>query len=130
MDSTRQQKYARLIQKDLGEIFQRDAKNLLGGHFITVTTVRVSPDLGIAKVYLSFLNSKEKEKILQSINQQTKPIRNLLAERIRNQARIIPHLLFFLDDNVEYAAHIDQILSKIDIPPAPEDEESDKKNKK
>lgn len=128
MDSTRQQKYARLIQKDLGEIFQRDVKNLLGGNFITVTTVRVSPDLGVARVYLSFLNSKEKENILKSVNQQTKQIRNQLAERIRNQARIIPHLQFFLDDNVEYAAHIDQILSKIDIPPAPEDEHTEEKS--
>ena len=125
MDSTRQQKYARLIQKDLGEIFQRDVKNLLGGNFITVTTVRVSPDLGIAKVYLSFLNSKEKERILESINKQTKQIRNQLAERIRNQARIIPHLQFYLDDNVEYAANIDQILSKIDIPPAPEEKDGE-----
>lgn len=128
MDSTRQQKYARLIQKDLGEIFQRDTKNLLGGNFITVTTVRVSPDLGIAKVYLSFLNSKEKDKILESINQQTKQIRNQLAERIRNQARIIPHLHFYLDDNVEYASHIDQILSKIDIPPAPKDTDAEKES--
>lgn len=125
MDSTRQQKYARLIQKDLGEIFQRDTKGLLGGNFITVTTVRVSPDLSIAKVYLSIFNSKEKEKVLQLITENTKQIRNQLADRIRNQARIIPQLLFFLDDNVEYASNIDRILSQIDIPPQPEEEEKD-----
>lgn len=125
MDSTRQQKYARLIQKDLGEILQKDTKSLFGGSFITVTTVRVSPDLGIAKVYLSFLQAGQKEKLLDNINEQSKAIRKMLAEKIRNQARIIPHLHFYLDDNVEYASHIDQILSKIDIPPAEDMDESD-----
>jgi ribosome-binding factor A len=117
MDTKRQQKYARLLQKELGEIFQRDTKSLFNGHFITVTTVRVSPDLGIAKVYLSFLLVEDKQKLLEYINEQAKTIRKMLGVKIRNQARIIPELHFYLDDNVEYASNIDQLFSKITIPP-------------
>ncbi|HEX8545382.1 MAG TPA: 30S ribosome-binding factor RbfA [Cytophagaceae bacterium] len=116
MDSTRQQKYSRLIQKDLSEILQRDARHLLNGAFITVTTVRVSPDLGLAKVYLSFLMVNDKAAMLDHINSEKKVIRRMLSEKIRNQARIIPELNFYLDDNVDYADNIDKIFSKIDIP--------------
>jgi ribosome-binding factor A len=116
MDSTRQQKYARLIQKDLSEILQRDARHLLNGAFITVTTVRVSPDLGLAKVYLSFMLVGDKAAMLNHINSEKKVIRRMLSEKIRNQARIIPELNFYLDDNVDYADKIDKIFSKIDIP--------------
>ncbi len=117
MDSKRQQKYARLIQKDLGEILQRDTKSLFGGAFITITTVRVSPDLSIAKIYLSIFKGEEKQKVLETINQERKQIRKQLADRIKNQARIIPELLFYLDDNVDYANNIDKILSQLNIPP-------------
>ena len=127
MDSKRQQKYARLIQKELGEIFQRDTKSYFEGAFISVTRVMVSPDMGIAKAYLSFLLAKDKEALLEKVKEHTKPIRKMLGDKIRDQARIVPELHFYIDDNVEYASKMDNLFSKIDIPPTEEDE--DKKDK-
>jgi len=123
MDSTRQQKYAKLIQKDMSDIFLRDAKSMFGNLFITVTQVRVSPDLGLAKIYLSLMMTNDKEESLELIRAQTKPLRKLLGDRIRKQARIIPELAFFLDDSIDYAMHIESIMSKIDIPKEDKDKE-------
>lgn len=122
MESKRQQKFARLIQKDLSEIFQKDAKNLFNGAFITVTEVKVSPDLGLAKVYLSFLLAKNKEDLLEDIKEKGKNIRHLLATKIKNQVRIIPELVFYLDESAEYASKMDTLISKLDIPPTTDEE--------
>jgi ribosome-binding factor A len=116
MDTKRQQKFARLIQKDLAEIFQQDVKHLFENLFITVTTVRVSPDLGVAKVYLSFLLAKNKEEAIENIKDQTKTIRQILAQKIKNQVRVIPELHFFLDDSEEYAAKINALLEGLNNP--------------
>ncbi|MFN3404463.1 MAG: 30S ribosome-binding factor RbfA [Cytophagaceae bacterium] len=123
MESKRQQKFARLIQKDLGEIFQRESRNLFNGAFITVTQVRMSPDLGTAKVFLSFLMEKDKEALLENIKSNTPVIRKSLGERIRKQVRVIPVLYFYIDDTQEYAARIDSLLNNLDIPPKEEEEE-------
>ncbi|PWJ59203.1 ribosome-binding factor A [Dyadobacter jejuensis] len=126
MESKRQQKVGRQIQKDLGEIFQKDAPHLANGSFITITAVRVTPDLGIARAYLSFLPDKNKEEILKGIQQNTKFIRQKLGDRVRHQLRIVPHLQFYLDDTAEYASKMDQLFSDLVIPPAdPEDEQDD-----
>jgi len=117
MESKRQQKFARLIQKELGDMFQADTKGLFNGAFITVTTVRVSPDLSIAKVYLSFLNQKDKQGVLEDIEDKNKAIRSELAKRIGKQVRIIPVLQFYLDDTAEYASKIEGLFNNIDIPP-------------
>ena len=129
MESKRQQKFARLIQKDLSEIFQRDAKSMFNGAFITVTEVKVSPDLSIAKVYLSFLLAKNKNTLIEDIKEKGKAIRQMLAAKIKNQARIIPELHFYLDESLEYAAKIDNLLSTIHIPPATEEDENKAGNK-
>jgi len=126
MDSKRQQKYARLIQKELGELFQRDSKSLFEGAFIAVTNVRISPDMGVAKVFLSFLLAKDKPALLEKVEEHKKQIRKMLGDKIKNQARIIPELHFYIDDNVDYAAKIDDLFSKIDIPPSDEDKDNDK----
>ena len=126
MDSKRQQKYARLIQKELGELFQRDSKSLFEGAFIAVTNVRVSPDMGVAKIFLSFLLAKDKPALLEKVEEHKKQIRKMLGDKIKNQARIIPELHFYIDDNVDYAAKIDDLFSKIDIPPSDEDKDKDK----
>jgi len=118
MDSKRQQKFARLIQKDLGEIFQKESKNLFEGAFITVTEVKVTPDLGIARAYLSFMLTNDREGILKLINENNKAIRSTLAQKIRHQVRVIPELQFFIDDSADYAAKIDELFSNITIPPA------------
>jgi ribosome-binding factor A len=121
MDSKRQQKFARQIQKDLGELFQRDLRSQFDNAFITVTDVKVSSDLGIARAYLSFMLAKDKEGLLEQVRDKTKTIRQLLANRIRHQVRIIPELQFFLDDTAEYAAKMDALFANLDIPPAQEE---------
>ena len=128
MDSTRQQKYARLIQKELGQIFQNDIKNMFGNAFISVNTVRISPDLSVAKAYLSFMMVDSKHEALESVKAQVKPIRKLLGDKIRKQARIVPELIFYLDDNLDYAAKMDVLFSNIEIPPAPEEEAQEEQN--
>lgn len=123
MDSKRQQKFSRQIQKDLSEIFQKDMRNAFGNAFITITDVKVTPDLSIARIYLSFMLANDKQGLMQEIREKTKQIRGVLGQRIRHQARIIPELEFFLDDTAEYAAKMDRIISSLDIPPLKEGEE-------
>jgi ribosome-binding factor A len=126
MESKRQQKFSRLIQKELAEIFQREVPHLFGGAYISVSVVRMSPDLGLARVYLSVMNAKDSnEMLLQELRVNTKTIRHLLAQRIKKQVRVIPELVFYLDDSAEYAAQIDKLFSNLDIPPAPEEDEED-----
>ncbi|HPF92467.1 MAG TPA: 30S ribosome-binding factor RbfA [Tenuifilaceae bacterium] len=111
MEGTRLNKVNRQIQKDLGEIFQRQSQSLLQGKMITVTTVRVSPDLGIAKVYLSIFPSTNKDDVFALVKQNTKAIRHELAQRIKNQMRIVPELQFFIDDSLDYIENIDRLLN-------------------
>ena len=122
MSSQRQEKYGRLLQKELGEIFQFDTKSMFGGTFITVSGVRVSPDLGVASVYLSLTLSKKPQVVLDEIKEKTKQIRSQLASRIRNQARIIPELRFFLDESLIEAEKMVKLLASLNIPPTTEEE--------
>ena len=125
MESKRQQKVGRQIQKDLGEIFQKDAQHLVSGSIVTITAVRVTPDLSIARAYLSFLPEKNKTILLDSIKENTRFIRQKLAERVRHQLRIVPHLQFYLDDTAEYAAKMELLFSDLVIPPPGPDEEEE-----
>ncbi len=125
MESQRQQKFARLIQKEVGEIFQRDTKSLFGKAFITVTNVFISPDLALAKIYLSIMLAKNNEEMMDLINENKSKIRNILGQKIRHQARVIPELAFFLDESAEYASKMDKIISDLDIPPAPEEDKEE-----
>ena len=112
MDSTRQQKVSRLIQKELGEVFLLDCRNIVGNVLTSVTMVRVSPDLSSAKVYLSIFGTKTREALMEKIVESTKEIRRALGMRIGKQVRIIPQLSFFLDDSFDYAEKIDLLLKK------------------
>lgn len=123
MESKRQQKVGRQIQKDLGDIFQKEAKHLISGSFVTITAVRMTPDLGIARTYLSFLPDKNKQLLLDSIQENTRFIRQKLGERVRHQLRIVPELQFYLDDTAEYAAKMDALFADLVIPPAEPDSE-------
>jgi ribosome-binding factor A len=125
MESKRQQKVARQLQKDLSEIFQREVPHLFNGAFITVTSVRVSPDLSVARVYLSFLATKNRDLLLETIQEKGKVIRQHLGDRVRHQLRIVPELSFFLDDTAEYADKMDKLFAGLEIPPAPPEEEDD-----
>ena len=117
LESKRQQKISRLIQRDLGEIFQKNTKGYFGGAFITVTMVRISPDLSLAKAYLSLMMIKDKEDYIQHMNKKKGLIRGMLGGRIGKKIRIVPDLHFYLDDSAEYADNIDRILKNLDIPP-------------
>ena len=110
MESTRQNKIARQIQKDLGEIFQGLGHEVLQGHLTTITVVRISPDLSLAKVYLSIFPSSNQTEFLEQLRKHTKHIRNLLGQRVRHQLRIVPEIAFFIDDSLDYVEKIDQLL--------------------
>lgn len=124
MESKRQQKYSKLIQKELGDIFQRESRSLIGNTMVTVTRVLMSPDLGVAKVYLSFLGGNTQE-LFDKVNDAKKTIRRNLGQRIGKSVRIIPELALFLDESAAYAQHMDGVISKLDIPEVSEDEEED-----
>ncbi len=110
MSSTRQHKIERLLQKDLGDIFQKGTNTLFKNKMITVTAVRVSPDLSIAKVYLSLFPVNDKDEFIQYINDIENKIRFDLGKRIRHQLRKVPELKFFIDDSLDYIENIDKLL--------------------
>ncbi len=122
MESKRQQKHAKLLQKELGDIFQKESRHLIGRAMVTITRVMVAPDLGFAKVYMSFLLA-DPEATYQLINEHKREIRHQLAKRIGKSVRIIPELAFFPDDSASYAQHMDKVISDLDIPPAPAEED-------
>lgn len=109
MESTRQSKIARLIQKELSEIFLLQAKSM-NGVLVSVTSVRVSPDLSIARVYISVFPSERGNEIAKNLNGNMKSIRFDLGNRLRHQLRIIPELKFFIDDSLDYLERIDELL--------------------
>lgn len=113
MESKRQQKFAGVIQEELAAIFQREGSAYLPNTLVTITKVRVSSDLGVAKVYLSFLNSNNTSLSVAEVNSHASEIRYKLGARIRHQARVIPTLSFFLDDTNEYVEHMDKLFDKI-----------------
>jgi ribosome-binding factor A len=119
--TTRQQKYAKLLQKELSEIFQRDKKGILDNAFVTIADVRVSTDLGIAKVYISMMLAKDKTKILDKINTRKKEIRKALGDSIGKQVRIVPELIFYIDEVEENATRMDDIIKNLNIPPKKEE---------
>jgi ribosome-binding factor A len=118
METKRQQKFGRQIQKDLSDIFQKEFKEIFGKGMVTVTEVKISPDLSVARCYLSFLLIDDKEAVMDELDIKNKAIRNALANRIRKQVRIIPNLVFFLDDTAAYAAKIEALFEGLVIPPA------------
>ena len=106
----RQNKVSRLIQKDLAEMFQSYARSWFKGSIITVSVVRISPDLSVAKVYLSIFPDSRRDEIMNSISAHSKEIRSQLGNRIHNQVRIIPELNFFIDDSLDYLENIERLL--------------------
>jgi ribosome-binding factor A len=113
MESKRQQKFAGVIQQDLATIFQREGNNYLPGTMVTITKVRVTPDLAIARIFLSFFNSTNNQVALQTIKLHASEIRYKLGARIKDQVRIIPQLEFFIDDTSEYVDRMDKIFDKL-----------------
>ena len=109
METTRQQKIARLLQKELSEIFRVQTAKM-GGVLVSVSAVRVSPDLSIARAYLSIFPSERANEIIESINHSARSVRYELAQRVLYQLRKTPELTFFIDDSLDYIEHIDSLL--------------------
>ncbi len=110
MEGKRQAKIARLIQKELSEIFRRQTASV-SGVLITVSTVRVSPDLSIAKAYLSVFPSDKAQEVVDNINRQSKTVRYELAQAVKQVLRKCPDLQFYLDDSLDYVENIDRLLA-------------------
>lgn len=111
MEGKRQAKIARLLQRELSEIFRKQTQ-ALGGVIVSVSAVRVSPDLSIAKVYISIFPSDKASTILDNINRQAKTVRYDLAQNVKQVLRKCPELQFYLDDSLDYIDNIDRLLGK------------------
>jgi ribosome-binding factor A len=116
METKRQQKFARVIQKELSETLQKEGWSFHGNSIVTITMVRMSPDLSIAKVYLSIFNAENNELLLNELRAKSREIRYKLGEKIRNQVRVIPSIDFFIDDSMEYVSKMEKLFDAINKP--------------
>lgn len=127
MESTRQKKISRLLQKETAEMFQRELKELLQGAMLSVTNAKVSSDLSVAKFYLSIFPDAKVQPVLDNINDNKQKVRYALGKRVGKQLRIIPELAFFVDDSLNYLENIDRLLDEerkvIDAAPHSDSEE-------
>jgi len=112
MESTRQRKVARLIQKEMADIILHNNAELAPGKMISVTTVRVSPDLSLAKIYVSIFPSNNSNLILEVLKNQASRLRFEIGHKVRNQLRIVPEIAFFLDDSNDYIENISNLLKE------------------
>jgi ribosome-binding factor A len=112
MESKRQNKISRLIQKELAEIFLLESRHLFEGAMITVTKVNVTRDLSVARIYVSLFAVRDKNDLLAKIRLLTKELRKQLGLRIRNQMRFMPELEFFMDDSLDYIENIEKLLKR------------------
>ncbi|MBO4760858.1 MAG: 30S ribosome-binding factor RbfA [Bacteroidales bacterium] len=110
--STRQLKVGREIQKDMAEIIRSKGMAAFGGAMVTVSEVRVSPDLSLAKIYVSIFPSAKAEATMQLLQENIRTFRGELGRMVGKQFRIVPELAFYLDSSLDYAQHIDDLLKK------------------
>ena len=110
METTRQQKIAKQIQKDVAEIFQKEGAGIVRGALVTVTAVRISPDFGYAKIYVSVFPFDRSTAVMAVLDKQNWLLRRSLGQRVHNQLKTVPEIQFFLDDSLEYIDNIDQLL--------------------
>ncbi len=110
--SKRQLKVAREIQRDLAEIIRSKGMAAFDGAMVTVSEVRISPDLSVAKVFVSIFPSEKQGQVMDMLSEQNRSIRGELGQKIGRQLRIVPELDFFLDTSLDYAAHIEELLKK------------------
>ena len=112
METTRQNKISRLIQKDMADILQKEGKDLFSGILISVTNVRISPDLSVARVYVSIFPSEKAQATLLEVKKHTSKLRGLLGLKVGKQLRIVPQLDFHIDDSLDYIDNIDRLLKE------------------
>lgn len=126
MEGTRQQKIAKQIQKDLSDIFQKDKWGLFNKKLVSISEVKVTQDLSIARIYLSMMMVEDRNALIEKINEHKSEIRKLLGNRIGKQMRKVPDIEFYNDELEERAARIDKLIDSLNIPPAENDSEEDK----
>ncbi|HMT67263.1 MAG TPA: 30S ribosome-binding factor RbfA [Bacteroidales bacterium] len=112
MESTRQKKVARLVQKELAKIIMHHGTELAPGKIISVTTLRISPDLSIAKAWVSIFPSEGSAAVLEVLRNRTPKLRYELGQKVRNQLRIVPEIIFFIDDSNDYIDNISKLLKE------------------
>ncbi len=113
MASIRQEQVASLIKQHLGDVFIKDGRGIYGGAFVTITNVRMTPDLMIARIYLSVYNVEDKQEVVDIVESQNYLVRKLLGQRIRNKVRRIPELEFYLDDTLDEVFRMGQLFDKL-----------------
>jgi ribosome-binding factor A len=111
--SLRQEKFAKLVQRDMGEILMMHRLDWLAGEFVTISTVQVSPDLGHIKFYLSLFNAKQRETVMENLELNAREIRMELSRRLKNQMRKMPELTFYEDDTLDYVNKMDKIFAEL-----------------
>lgn len=111
-ETTRQQKVSRQIQKDISDIFLREARSLVQGVMVTVSRVRVSPDLTFAKIYLSIFPFDRSASVVGTLQEHLPMIRYELGRRVRNQLRTVPEIAFAVDDSLEYVDRIERLIKE------------------
>ncbi|MBQ1831595.1 MAG: 30S ribosome-binding factor RbfA [Bacteroidales bacterium] len=111
-ETTRQQKVARQIQKDLAEIIRLRGMAAYDGAMLTVSGVKITPDLALAKVYVSIFPSAKATDVMEQLQNETSRLRGELGRRVSKQLRIVPELVFYLDDSLDYVEHIDELLKQ------------------
>ena len=112
IESTRQLKVAKEIQKVMAEIIRSKGMAAFGGALVSVSGVKVSPDLSVAKVYVSIFPSDKAEAVMEVLQENNKALRGELGNKVGKQLRIIPEIIFFLDSSLDYVEHIENLLKK------------------
>ncbi len=115
-ETKRQKQIGSLIQKEMSDIFQREGLNIMHNSMISISKVKVTPDLMEARIYLSFFQMEEPEKMLQQIKDRDWELRKHLAARIKNQVRKIPVLQYYMDDTLDYVFKMEELFKNLDIP--------------
>ena len=110
--STRQLKVAREVQRDLSEIIRSRGLAAFGGAMVTVSEVRISPDLSIAKVFVSIFPSDRAPQVMKMLEDEKRTLRGELGRKVASQLRIVPEIDFLLDTTLDYAEHIEELLKK------------------
>ena len=111
-ETTRQQKVARQIQKDLAEIIRARGMAAYDGALLTVSGVKITPDLALAKVYVSIFPSAKADAVMKILSDNIRELRGELGAQIGKQLRIVPEIYFALDTTLDYAEHIEELLKK------------------
>ena len=112
MESTRQNKISRLIQRELADIFQKESRNMFMGTMISVTVVRISPDMAMARAYISIFPTDNRKEVLKQIRIANPKIRGLLGRKVGKQLRVVPELEFYIDDSLDYIDNINSLLKQ------------------